>query len=71
MTVSTEAFFTGLHPYTLKPVFSAHSREEKLAQRQYFFWYDAKYRQAIQAALRRMHRPDLLAALYPGAPRRR
>ncbi len=71
MTVSTETFFTGLHPYTLKPVFSAHSREEKLAQRQYFFWYDAKYRQAIQAALRRMHRPDLLAALYPGAPRRR
>ncbi|MBO7608655.1 MAG: YgiQ family radical SAM protein [Muribaculaceae bacterium] len=68
MTVSTETFFTGLHPYTLKPVFTAHSKEEKLAQRQYFFWYDPKYRQAIQTALRRMRRPDLLARLYPNAP---
>ncbi|MBR1804259.1 MAG: YgiQ family radical SAM protein [Muribaculaceae bacterium] len=65
MTVSTETYFTGLHPYTLQPVFTAHSKEEKLAQRQYFFWYDKQYRKAIQAALRRMHRPDLLARLYP------
>lgn len=68
MTVSTETYFTGLHPYTLQPVFTAHSKEEKLAQRQFFFWYDPKYRQAIQTALRRMHRPDLLARLYPNAP---
>ena len=65
MTVSTETYFTGLHPYTLQPVFTAHSREEKLAQRQFFFWYDKQYRPAITQALRRMHRPDLLARLYP------
>ena len=69
MTVSTETYFTGLHPYTLQPVFTAHTKEEKLAQRQYFFWYDKQYRHAIQQALRRLHRPDLLARLYPGVPR--
>ncbi|GHT38314.1 UPF0313 protein [Bacteroidia bacterium] len=37
MTLSTEIFYTGLHPYTLKPVFTARSKEEKLRQRQYFF----------------------------------
>ena len=38
MTVSTETWATGYHPYTLQPVFSAHSPEEKQRQRSYFFW---------------------------------
>jgi len=42
MTVSTEMFYTGYDPYTLEPVFTAHTQEEKLAQRQYFFWYKDK-----------------------------
>ena len=39
MTVATEMFYTGYDPYTLEPVFTAHSPEEKQAQRKYFFWY--------------------------------
>ncbi|MCQ2975928.1 MAG: YgiQ family radical SAM protein [Bacteroidales bacterium] len=39
MTIATETWYTGLDPYTLKPVFSAKTPKEKLAQRQYFFWY--------------------------------
>ena len=39
MTVATEMFYTGYDPYTLEPVFTAHTAEEKQAQRQYFFWY--------------------------------
>ena len=39
MTVSTETWYTGYDPYTLEKVYSAHSQKEKLAQRQYFFWY--------------------------------
>ena len=31
MTVSTETWYTGYHPYTQEPVFSAKSRQEKLA----------------------------------------
>ena len=39
MTVSTEMFYTGYDPYTLEPVKTAKTPEEKQAQRQYFFWY--------------------------------
>ena len=39
MTVSTEMFYTGYDPYTLEPVYTAHSQKDKLAQRDYFFWY--------------------------------
>ncbi len=39
MTVATETWYTGYDPYTLEPVFSAKTQKEKLAQRQYFFWY--------------------------------
>ena len=39
MTLSTEIFYTGYHPYTLESVYTAKTPEEKQAQRQYFFWY--------------------------------
>ena len=42
MTVSTEIFYTGYDPYTLEPVYTAHTQDEKLAQREYFFWYKNK-----------------------------
>lgn len=39
MTVSTETWYSGYDPYTLEPVYCAKTQKEKLAQRQYFFWY--------------------------------
>ena len=39
LTVSTTIWHTGLHPYTLQPLFCARSPQEKQRQRQYFFWY--------------------------------
>lgn len=42
MTVATEAWYTGFHPYTLEPVFSAKTQREKLAQRQFFFGTNRK-----------------------------
>ena len=42
MTVSTEMFYTGYDPYTLEPVVTAKTQKEKLAQRDYFFWYKDK-----------------------------
>ena len=65
MTVSTETYYTGFHPYTMKPVYCAKSPMEKQAQRLFFFWYDRKNRSAITAALKRIHRSDLLHKLYP------
>lgn len=64
MTVATEAWYTGFHPYTLKPVFSAKSQREKLAQRQFFFWYKPEERKRIMAELKRMGRNDLINKLY-------
>lgn len=64
MTVATEAWYTGFHPYTLEPVFSAKTQKEKLAQRQFFFWYKPEERKNIINELRRIGRPDLIDKLY-------
>ncbi|MBO4590272.1 MAG: YgiQ family radical SAM protein [Bacteroidaceae bacterium] len=64
MTVSTEAWYTGLHPYTLQPVYSAHTPQQKEAQRRFFFWYKPEERRAIIAALRRIGRADLIPRLF-------
>lgn len=66
MTVATEIYYSGVHPYTGEKIFTAVRPEEKLAQRQYFFWYDRTYRQGIVKSLNRLHRPDLLRKLFPG-----
>ena len=42
MTVSTETWYTGFHPYTLEPVYSARTPQQKKEQNQYFFWYKKK-----------------------------
>lgn len=66
MTVSTETWYTGYNPYTLEPVRSAKTQNEKLQQRQFFFWYKPEERRNIERALRQIGRPDLINALYAG-----
>ena len=70
MTVSTETWYTGYDPYTLEPVFSAKTPREKLAQRQFFFWYKPEERRNIEHELRRIGRPDLIDKLYGGKNKR-
>lgn len=64
MTVATEAWYTGFHPYTLEPIFSARTQREKLAQRQFFFWYKPEERRNIMNELARIGRKDLINKLY-------
>ena len=64
MTIATEAWYTGYHPYTLQPVFSAKTQKEKLAQRMFFFWYKPEERRAIINELRKIGRSDLIDKLY-------
>ena len=64
MTVATEIYYSGYHPYTGERVFTARSEKEKLAQRQFFFWWKPDTRQSIVNELRNMHRPDLIQSLY-------
>ena len=70
MTVSTEAWYTGYDPYTLEPIFSAKTPKEKLAQRQFFFWYKPETRRDIERELHRIGRSDLIAKLYDNVPKR-
>ena len=64
MTLSTEIFYTGINPYTMQPVYTAHTDRDKQAQRQFFFWYDPAQRHRLIAELRRMGRPDLISKLF-------
>ena len=51
MTLATEMYYTGYHPYTLEKVYTARSKEQKLAQRQFFFWYKPESRRQIMQVL--------------------
>lgn len=66
MTLATEIYYTGYHPYTLEKMYTAHTKEQKLAQRQFFFWYDNAYRPQIAKTLKKLKREDLLKLLYKG-----
>lgn len=65
MTLATEIYYTGIHPYTGEKIYTATRPEEKLAQRKYFFWYEKTYRPDIIRSLHRLHRPDIIRRLYP------
>jgi len=64
MTLATEMYYTGYHPYTLEKVYTAHTKEQKLAQRQFFFWYKPEFRQQITRTLQKMGRRDLIDKLF-------
>ena len=64
MTLATEIYYTGYDPYTGERIYTARTSEEKLAQRQFFFWYKPEARRGIEQALHRMGREDLLGKLY-------
>ena len=64
MSLSTEIYYTGYHPYTGEKIYTARNQNEKLAQRQFFFWYKPDQRKQILSELQRMGRPDLINRLY-------
>jgi uncharacterized radical SAM protein YgiQ len=64
MTLATEIYYSGYNPYTLEPTFTAKSKDEKLEQRKFFFWYKGEYKNAIIRDLQKMQRPDLMKKLF-------
>ena len=64
MTLATEMYYTGYHPYTLEKVYTARTKEQKLAQRQFFFWYKPEFRRQITQALQRIGKKDLIGKLF-------
>lgn len=63
MTVATVIYYTGLHPYTLRPVYTAKSKKEKKNQHLFFFWYKRENHKIIREKLTAMGREDLIEKL--------
>lgn len=64
MTVATVIYYSGYHPYTLEPLFTAHSVEEKRAQQQYFFWYKSEAKRGIIRSLQKIGKAELIPQLF-------
>lgn len=67
MTVSTVIYYSGVHPYTLKPVYTPRNAKEKLGQRKFFFWHEKEQKKEIVRDLNNIGREDLVDRLF--APR--
>jgi len=63
MTVATVIYYSGYHPYTLKPVYTARSEKEKKNQHKFFFWYKKEYRDWIKSRLSKAGKPELAEKL--------
>ena len=63
MTVATVIYYIGVHPYTLKPIYTAKTPKQKKNQHLFFFWYKRDNYVAIKDKLASMHRPDLAEKL--------
>ncbi|MGI5893192.1 MAG: YgiQ family radical SAM protein [Candidatus Merdivicinus sp.] len=59
-TVSTCMFYTGMDPYTMKPVFVPRTSEEKAMQRALLQYFMPKNRDLTLKALRKAGRTDLI-----------
>jgi uncharacterized radical SAM protein YgiQ len=68
MTVAEVIYYTGLHPYTLKPIKTVKTREEKLNQNRFFFWYKRENKDWIKQRLTKAKRPDLIEKLLGETP---
>ena len=65
MTVATVIYYSGYHPYTLEEMYTPRTKDEKLQQRMYLFWYKKEYQDKIKERLKNFKRFDMLKKLFP------
>ncbi|MBT8317590.1 MAG: YgiQ family radical SAM protein [Lutibacter sp.] len=65
MTVATVIYYSGYHPYTLKPMKSPKTKKDRDEQHRFFFWYKRENQQWIRNTLSNVGRSDLLQKLLP------
>ncbi|MBK9593796.1 MAG: YgiQ family radical SAM protein [Crocinitomicaceae bacterium] len=63
MTVATEIYYSGVHPYTLKPTFAPKSKQQKEDQHRFFFWYKNENKAWIKDKLKATGKPELAERL--------
>ena len=66
MTLSTEMYYTGIDPTTMKPVYVATTPGDKADQRRLFFFYKPDQQRDIIASLRRHNLAHFIPKLFPG-----
>jgi hypothetical protein len=66
MTVATEIYATGVHPYNQQPVCVARTPDEKQEQRSFFFWYKSEMKAGLRATLHRLGLSSMAARLLDG-----
>ncbi len=59
-TISTCMFYTGLDPYTMKPIYVPRTAAEKAEQRALLQYFRPENRDKVRAALKRAGRADLI-----------
>jgi uncharacterized radical SAM protein YgiQ len=69
MTVATEIYATGVHPYNQQPVCVARTPEEKQEQRSFFFWYKPEMKAALRKSMQRLGLGEMAARLLDGKKR--
>ncbi|WP_090123264.1 YgiQ family radical SAM protein [Lutibacter oricola] len=65
MTVATVIYYSGYHPYTLKPMKTPKTKKERDDQHKFFFWYKKENQDWIKNILTNVGRKDLLEKLIP------
>lgn len=63
MTVAAVIYYSGVHPYTLREVYTPKDKKEKLNQRKFFFWYKKENQAWIRKTLKEMGRNDWITTL--------
>ena len=66
MTLSTEMYYTGIDPTTMKPVYVATTPGDKADQRRLFFFYKPEERKGIIDSLRRTGNQRFIPLLFSG-----
>jgi len=64
MTLASTMFYTGLDPYSLKPVYVANNPADKLLQRSFFFASHPEEKQKVITALKKIERGDLIPKIF-------
>jgi uncharacterized radical SAM protein YgiQ len=64
MTLATVIYYSGYHPYTMEPIYTARTQNEKREQRKFFFWYKREFRKSIIQELKAINRHDLIKGLF-------
>jgi radical SAM superfamily enzyme YgiQ (UPF0313 family) len=65
MTLATEIYYSGYHPYTLEKIYVAKTDEQKKAQNRFFFWYKAENHKWILNTLKSITKEDIAIKLLP------